>query len=225
MYARQAGPNVPGRSATILTARLLVCTEFVDEFPELEEIYSVVLGPRTSTGATQTATPPTVSTLPNPRQSATPTSASLQSPLVATSVPWTPGSLQSGTEIVSPPKRRRTNETTSDKGWFDVEGDANSSLYLPPPFQIPTTGFERSQSGHEDAIESLLRAADCCEPLPTGVASFPEGQEKLRPQRGDLHTKSRAWLHGNIQEVCLMRYWIDDLSRWVTIFCRSIGSS
>ncbi|PVH73459.1 hypothetical protein DL98DRAFT_351011, partial [Cadophora sp. DSE1049] len=169
-----------------------LCSEFVDELPELEEIYSVVPKPRTPIATSTTTTRPTQ---PTPTGSATPVSTSLQDSFLASSSVWTPRSLYSGTQITSPTKRRRTNETSSDNGWPSADTNVDSSIYLPSSFHERTTSFQEPQFGHEDAIDSLLRAADFSEQAVSEEVVFTS------PQR-------------NVQEACLMRYFIDELACW-----------
>lgn len=172
-----------------------VCSEFVDELPELDEIYSTTPNPKPKVAATTSVD---VTTPQNP--AAASPAGSL---VVASNVPndpgldpWKPRSLYSS-QPAGPPvvtsriKRRRTNE--SDRASFQLVG------------QSPTLSsfHDRSQSfagsvRTEDAIDSLLRAADFSE------QPFAEVQPDT----------PGVWPHASIQEACLMRYFIDELACW-----------
>ena len=201
-------------AGTLLTEYGLVCSEFVDEIPELDEIY--LSNPKTKVAPTpDTATPPQsrhAASVTSPTGSAAVASIGSDEPTFETS--WTPRSLQSPTQITSPFKRRRTND--SDRVSFASIGQPSPTLshYGKGP------SFEDSSPARgEDAIDSLLRAADFSEQGPDQSTLF-ESPSKI--QRSPLATSPGAgvvWPHANVQEACLMRYFIDELACWV---CSSI---
>jgi len=191
-----------------------LCSEFVDELPELEEQYSVVPKPKTPIAISTTATPPTQST---PTGSATPVSTNQDNSYLASSSLWTPRSLFSVTQVRSPTKRRRTNETSSDSGWPPANAHEESSLYLPSSFHERATSFEEAQFGHEDAIDSLLRAADFSEQAVNEEVAFTSPQSQIRTQSRVANDAPRAWSLGSVQEACLMRYFIDELACWLDL--------
>ncbi|KAH7417794.1 hypothetical protein BKA64DRAFT_612527 [Cadophora sp. MPI-SDFR-AT-0126] len=188
-----------------------LCSEFVDELPELEEIYSAVPKPRTPIASYTTATPPNQ---PTPTGSATPVTTTLQDSLFASSSEWTPRSLYSGTQITSPTKRRRTDGPSSDNGWPATNTNVESSVYMPSSFHERTTSFQEAQFGHEHAIDSLLRAADFSEQAVIEEISFTSPRSQTRAQVRVPYDTPRAWTQGNVQEACLMRYFIDELACW-----------
>lgn len=183
----------------------------MDEFPELEEIYSVVLKPKTL-GATSTRP-----SQPTPTGSAI-SPSSLQDQFLAPSSAWSPRSLYSGTKITSPSKRRRTNETSSENGWTSPDPNDHSSHYLSPSFLAKPASLEQSTFAHEDPIDSLLRAADFSEKVVNEEVVFTSPQSQVGTQTRVPYNTPRAWSHGNVQEACLMRYFIDELACWVHTF-------
>jgi len=127
-------------AGTLLTEYGLVCSEFVDEIPELDEIY--LSNPKTKVAPTpDTATPPQsrhAASVTSPTGSAAVASIGSDEPTFETS--WTPRSLQSPTQITSPFKRRRTND--SDRVSFASIGQPSPTLpgekmQLTPYFELP----------------------------------------------------------------------------------------
>ena len=139
--------------------------------------------------APDAVTPPS-----KPAESPT-TSVAVVSTLSEDPASWTPRSLYSAPPPVAIPsgKRRRTNE--SDGTSFISVGQS--------PGIISYHGRTQSFTGSartEDAIDSLLRAADFSE------QPFPEVQPDT----------PGVWPHASVQEACLMRYFIDELACWVS---------
>jgi hypothetical protein len=186
----------------------IVCTDFVDELPELDEIYSA--NPRG-----KPATVPIAATTPQSRPSPS-TSIVVASITSEDPAPWTPRSLYSGTKVVtSRIKRRRTNES-SDRASFH-------SLVQSPDivsYHERTGSFEGSPPRREDAIDSLLRAADYSEQGVTPTANLfatpSQSQVSVQPFPDVQPDTPGVWPHANVQEACLMRYFIDELACWVS---------
>jgi hypothetical protein len=197
-----------------LTERGLVCSEFVDELPELDEIY--VTNPKPKAAATsETATPLQSQLTTSPAGSAVVASIASDEPTQPPFEPssWTPQSYQSPTQVSSPFKRRRTNDT--DLTSFASVGQPSpvlSRFGKGPGFEdaSPTPGRG------EDAIDSLLRAADFSEQGPDQSALF-ESPSKVQesPFAVSSSDGGGVWPHANVQEACLMRYFIDELACWV----------
>jgi hypothetical protein len=181
----------------------------VDELPELDEIYSV--NPKTKAAAASEAiTPQSIHDNSPTGSAATTLNPSDDVAFAQQSSAWTPRSLYSGIQITSPPKRRRTNE--SDRSSHST---GNPSTFV--PFHRRTDSFEASPIRQEDAIDSLLRAADFSDQGvdQTGLLSSPQ-YGHLLAYGGIQHDTPGAWPHVNIQEACLMRYFIDELACWVS---------
>jgi len=186
----------------------------VDELPELDEIY--LTNPKPKPAATsETATPPQSRLASSPAGSAAVASIVSDGPSQPPFEPssWTPRSYQSPTEVASPFKRRRTNDT--DLTSFASVGQPSpvlSRFGKAPGFEAssPTSGKG------EDAIDSLLRAANFSQQRndqsklfqsPSKVQGSPFAVSS--PDAGGI------WPHSNVQEACLMRYFIDELACWV----------
>jgi hypothetical protein len=184
----------------------------VDELPELDEIY--LTNPKPKPAATsEAATPPQSRLASSPTGSAAVASATSDEPTQRPFEPesWTPTSYQSPTQVTSPFKRRRTNDT-----------DLTSFASVGQPSPILSRfgkgpGFENtSPGGSENAIDSLLRAADFSEQLPDQSSLF-QSSSKLHdsPFAASSPGDGGIWPHANVQEACLMRYFIDELACWV----------
>ncbi len=197
---------------TSLTRCRLVCSEFVDELPELDEIYLAHPKPKPA-AASEPKTPPQNKLTDSPSGSAVVASSTSDEPTQPPYEPssWTPQSYQSPNQVTSAFKRRRTNDT--DLTSFASVGQPSPVLsrYRRNPHfgdSSPTPG--------RDAIDSLLRAADFSEQGPDQSSLF-QSPSKVHespfavasPDDGGL------WPHTNVQEACLMRYFIDELACWV----------
>jgi hypothetical protein len=191
--------------AVELTNYRPVCSEFVDELPELDEIYST--NPKDKVAVPSDAVTPQSRRVDSPTGS---TAASIHSEdptFAAQSSAWTPRSLYSATQIASPSKRRRTND--SDRSSF--HSPSNPSFI---PFHQRSHSFVSSPPiRQEDAIDSLLRAADFSEQGGANQSSILDS-----PSHGQLqpYDTPGIWPHADIQEACLMRYFIDELACWVS---------
>jgi hypothetical protein len=192
-----------------------VCSEFVDELPELDEIY--LTNPKPKPGVTpETATPPQSQLTSSPAGSAAVASVASDGPPQPPFEPasWTPQSYQSPTQATTSFKRRRTNDT--DLTSFASVGQPSPVLSRfgkgPRPSFVassPTPG------GGEDAIDSLLRAADFSQ---QGLDQSNLFQSPSKVQQSPFAISSPdsgVWPHANVQEACLMRYFIDELACWV----------
>lgn len=203
---------------SILTAGPLVCTDFVDELPELEEIYSVNTTPK-----------PRV-VLASDAIVATPKSLAPDSPSCSTAVfsansddLTPPPSLYSGAQVLtSRTKRRRTNESERSSLHFNSQAS--------PAQEVETLSYHgRTQSldgapaiqEEEDGINSLLKAAyfsdedanqavSLISPPPQDTGQyFPTPTQEAQPDTPGI------WPQASVQEACLMRYFIDELACWV----------
>lgn len=186
-----------------------ICSEFVDELPELDEIYSV--NPKAKQAAS-------ITTTPQSRQAESP-AASIAALSNASNTSEDPALIQSASlttrstfdrQFASPGKRRRTNE--SDRSSFHSISQTSGKFATYPQ---TTSGFAGSPIRHENAIDSLLRAADYSDQsnLPTDILSSPS-QAHISPYSEIDHSTPRAWPQVGIQEACLMRYFIDELACW-----------
>ena len=190
-----------------------VCSEFVDELPELDEIYLANPKPKV-VPVSNTVTPPQSRLTSSPTGSAALSSVASDEPKQPPFEPssWTPRSYQSPTQVTSPSKRRRTNDTEVTS--FASVGPASPVLSRygkGPSFDAssPTSGRG------EDAIDSLLRAADFPQ---QGIGQSGLFQSPSKVQESPFTVSSPGtgvWPHENIQEACLMRYFIDELACWV----------
>ena len=190
---------------------VLVCSEFVDELPELDEIYVTNPEPQVSLNS-ETATPHI------PPQ-ARPTSSPAGPVAVESAVPddttfdtsWTPQSFQSPTQVTSPFKRRRTNDT--DITSFASVGQTSPSR---GHYSIGPTCESSTRVRGEDAIDSLLRAADLSEQRQARSNLLDSSSNvRISPFASSPVDPGGVWPHTNIQEACLMRYFIDELACWV----------
>ena len=180
----------------------------MDELPELDEIYAT--NPK-SRGTTAADTP-------------TPQSRPVQSPVGSVALSsiasedfggqsaWTPRSLYPGTTITSPSKRRRTNDS-----------DTSSFHQVPSitPFHGGPESLKASPARQEDAIDSLLRAADFSEQevQQGNILSSPSNTQVFPYTEFQPETPG-VWPHATLQEACLMRYFIDELACWVSPILR-----
>ncbi|KAN0093566.1 hypothetical protein V8E51_016750 [Hyaloscypha variabilis] len=190
-----------------------ICSEFVDELPELDEIY--VTNPKPKPVATsETATPPKTGIASSPAGSVAVASIVSDGPTQPPFEPssWTPRSYQSPTDAASPFKRRRTNDT--DLTSFASVGQPSpvlSRFGKAPAFEASSPISGRG----EDAIDSLLRAADFSQQGNDHSALF---QSPSKAQESPFAVSSPdaggIWPHTNVQEACLMRYFIDELACW-----------
>ncbi|TVY14450.1 hypothetical protein LARI1_G007024 [Lachnellula arida] len=193
-----------------------VCSQFVDELPELHEIYSTT--PKSEQAAsvttpqqsrhTETESPAASLTAPSNLSAISEDFGGAQS---ASS--WIPRSALSETQLTSPAKRRCSNK--SDRSSFRSLSQTSGILSTYPQ---STSSFAGSPIGHGDAIDSLLRAADYSDhhrARQPEVLSSPQ-QTQISPYNEIVHSPSmsRAWPEVRIQEACLMRYFIDELACW-----------
>lgn len=183
----------------------IVCSEFVDELPELEEVYS--------TASTAKANTALVADTPRNLPADSPSdSIAVISTVSDDLTPWNVQSLYSGPQAAtSPAKRRRTNDTDRQSA-FDPD-------YGGLQYHARAQSFNGSSSvREEDAIDSLLRAADFSEQAVDSTenllhhSSHDSGQSFTIQRQPDT---PGVWPHTNIQEACLMRYFIDELACWV----------
>ena len=192
-----------------------VCSEFVDELPELDEIY--LTNPKPKPGVTpETATPPQSQLTSSPAGSAAVASVASDGPTQPPFEPasWTPQSYQSPTQVTTPFKRRRTNDT--DLTSFASVGQPS------PVLSRFGKGPRPSFVACEDAIDSLLRAADFSQ---QGIDQSNLFQSPSKVQQSPFAISSPdsgVWPHTNVKEACLMRYFIDELACWV---CPPLESS
>ncbi|TVY34701.1 hypothetical protein LOCC1_G006819 [Lachnellula occidentalis] len=191
-----------------------VCSQFVDELPELREIYSTT--PKSEQVAASVATPQPSRHAETESPAASTTAPSNLSAISenfggAQSAPWIPRSALSETQLTSPPKRRCSNR--SDRSSFHSPSQTSGILSTYPR---STSSFAGSPIGHGDAIDSLLRAADYSDhhrPHHPKSLGSPQ-QTQVSPYDEIDQSISRAWPEVRIQEACLMRYFIDELACW-----------
>ncbi len=177
----------------------------MDERPELDEIYSNVTTSSDHTSPlSRTGQSPALST-------GVALAVSAEEPAAAhDAVSWSPQSLHHGSLTTSPVKRRRTNDSASTQSLRSP---------LQPGFLLYHVGTEGGQSPsleHESTIESLLRAADLADHgfHQTNLFNSPV-QEDGHPYVAARQTPTNYWPHVDVQEACLMRYFVDNLACWV----------
>jgi hypothetical protein len=178
----------------------------VDERPELDEIYSNVTTSSDHTSpVSRTGESPSVAagaTLP----------VSLEGPApIIDAATWSPQSLYDGSQNSSPAKRRRTNESASTQSFQSPIQASGFHLY-----HVNTDGIGSPSLEQESNIESLLRAADIADHgfHHGGLLSSPL-QEEVQPYLADCQSPGDFWPDVDVQEACLMRYFIDNLACWV----------
>jgi hypothetical protein len=177
----------------------------VDERPELDEIYTNV-----TTSSDQTS--PLSRTGQSPAQSTEVPLATSSEELIPVNnaVLWSPQSLCDGSQTISPTKRRRTNESASTQS---LRSPTQPGFLL---YHVGTEGAASPSLQHESTIESLLRAADLADDgfHQTGPLSSPI-QDDVHPYLAASQTPTNYWPHVDVQEACLMRYFVDNLACWV----------
>lgn len=87
------------------------------------------------------------------------------------------------------------------------------------PHHVRATSFQGSPIRQLDAIDSLLRAADFSEQaVDQGVSqdtvSFSPSYSETQAHGGAHYGTPQTWPQVNVQEACLMRYFIDELACW-----------
>ncbi|KFY90556.1 hypothetical protein V500_05116 [Pseudogymnoascus sp. VKM F-4518 (FW-2643)] len=165
-----------------------ICTEFVDELPELCEIYATDRKPKGPADiATSRPKPPS---LPSPAAPAAVASITLED-LTYTTL-WTPYSLYSGTDAPTRTQRRRASDTDRSSSHSTAQS-AGELAYLGR-----TQGFEGASPATsvrgEDAIDFLLRAADYSKNGPSLSQSQAESLPKVVPDTPGV------WPHASLLE-------------------------
>jgi hypothetical protein len=130
---------------------------------------------------------------------------------VADVVSWSPQSLYHGSQAASPSKRRRTNDSASTQS---LRSPLHPEFLL---YHVESEGPTTPSLEHESTIESLLRAADLADHgfHQTHLLSSPI-QDDGHPYLSASQTPTNSWPHVNVQEACLMRYFVDNLACWVS---------
>jgi hypothetical protein len=181
----------------------------VDEGPELDEIYTTV------TASSDKASPPTETV-------ASPTLSSGLAQTIPSEDPnsavdhvttWSPQSLYSDTQIASPIKRRRTNESGSVHSYHSSISGHVPGLH---GYHVVPESPSNHSLEQESNIESLLRAADLAD------HDFHNSAILGSPIQGGSQNYAAVsqspesyWPGVGVQEACLMRYFIDELACWV----------
>jgi len=178
----------------------------VDERPELDEIYSNV-----TTSSDQTSPLSRAGQSPTLSTGVAPAVTSEESAAVADVVSWSPQSLYHGSQAASPSKRRRTNDSASTQS---LRSPLQPEFLL---YHVESEGPTTPSLEHESTIESLLRAADLADHgfHQTHLLSSPI-QDDGHPYLSASQTPTNSWPHVNVQEACLMRYFVDNLACWVS---------
>ncbi|RFU23792.1 hypothetical protein B7463_g12547, partial [Scytalidium lignicola] len=204
-----------------------ICSEFVDETPELEEIYQKVsngqtcpvsyssgslyyLG-RTTTTARSIDHRVSVNQDHDTSQWSPPTATiSTEGPVFTTdSNIWSAGSVHVSTQLGSPDTPRSRSGHASEA----------TSFHSPNSFESThdtTRTFDSSiHTPNENSIASLLRAADLSDihgfqPHHSITSSLNSGNT----QGVAGPSIPKCWPHLNVQEACLTRYFIDNLACW-----------
>ncbi len=188
----------------------------MDELPELEEIYSVNPPPKANLKV--------VSTL----DVTTSRSLAAESPSGSTGIlstvsgedltPRTPKTLYGTQDISSPTKRRRTNESEGPLFPSDDQATPGQIAAVLAYHERAQSFDSTSQVPDEDAIDSLLKAADLCDhgADQTVVLHHPAHQDTGQSYPIEVQPETPGvWPHASVQEACLMRYFIDELACWV----------
>lgn len=200
-----------------------ICTQFVDELPELAEIYSV-----NPTTVPKTKPAATASHVHAPR-SPPPESPSCSTAVFSISsdhpTPGTTPPLQLGSRAATPrTKRRRTNDSESSSSFHSLNATSPLQFFgVLPHHQVATQGLGESPLVPDEevvGIDSLLKAADFSEHGTNQAAGLIDlafqdpGPSFATPGREVQPETPGVWPHANIQEACLMRYFIDELACW-----------
>ncbi|KAF8852790.1 hypothetical protein BDZ45DRAFT_729958 [Acephala macrosclerotiorum] len=194
-----------------------LCSDFVDELPDLEEIYTTNPDPKLKDASVSDNTTPRNLPLGSPSGSIAAVTSAASDDLT----PWTPRSLYSTAQVVaSPIKRRRTNESYASSFHPSIHTPLGQTE--PSPDEV-LTFHERSQSfgdllgSDEDAIDCLLKAADLSEQGTNQALTLLDPPNQTPPQSFATEIQPETpgvWPHANVQEACLMRYFIDELACW-----------
>jgi hypothetical protein len=182
----------------------------VDERPELDEIYTTV------TSISEQTIPPSGTTGVSPALSSGLTrTVSLDDPVsISDHVTWSPQSLYSEPQLRSPIKRRRTNESrASIHSYHSQDQGHDPGLLLYRVESAPTSG---QPLDHETSIESLLRAADLADHGFNESAILDSSiNDNLNSYENIGQSPQSWWPDLDVQEACLLRYFVDDLACWV----------
>jgi hypothetical protein len=137
---------------------------------------------------------------------------------------WSSPSAYSETQLVSPVKRRRTNDSDAALSHTSAGDLFVSSLHQygvsvsSDPNSVSVPGLD-----HSSSLESLLRAADLADNSvafpPTSASAILSptlnGARLSFADGGGLgDSPASVWPDVDLQEACLMRYWIDELACW-----------
>jgi hypothetical protein len=209
---------------SVLKVVCLVCTEFVDELPELEEIYSVnptAKGKTISASEEIIATPQSLP--PGSPDCSTAIFSTISDELTPRSVPRTPLLLYSSTQVVtSRTKRRRTNDSARSSSFHSLNPvDPGEVVEAQLCREKSRTIDESALLSDEDGIDSLLKAADFSNHSTNQTTNTintraqNSGQYFTSPGQEVTPETPGIWPHANVQEACLMRYFIDELACWV----------
>ncbi|KAH8812393.1 hypothetical protein F5884DRAFT_750703 [Xylogone sp. PMI_703] len=206
-----------------------ICSEFVDETPELEEIYQKASYDENNLpvsygssslyfhGETPNIAKPAVSHISVNQDHSTsqwnPPATNVATKDHVTTIDssiWSSAPANVSVHLGSPDTSRSLSAHTSDA----------TSFHSPPSFNSPqataTGTFDTSfRATQENSIDSLLRAADLSDIhgfTPQGVISSPLDSENARSSSGP--GALGYWPRANLQEACLTRYFIDNLACW-----------
>lgn len=177
----------------------------MDERPELDEIYSNV-----TTNSDQTSPLSRTGQSPAPSAEVAQAVAPDRPVPVNDAVAWTPECLYNGTQTTSPTKRRRTNDSVSTQS---LRSPIQPGFLL---YHVGTEGAASPSLEHESTIESLLRAADLADHgfHQSGLLGSPI-EDDVDHYLASSQTPTNYWPHVDVQEACLMRYFVDNLACWV----------
>lgn len=198
----------------------VVCSEFVDELPELDETYSI--DPCWGKGIYSNATKDIVPRVLSPVASIVACSIDSddRSP-PGSSLAWNPRIDNTSVPEFPASKRRKTNDT-------EISSSFHSTRSLTPILNPSdrTPGFESSPGRRETSGNSLLRATyteQTLSPEVNHTSSSPQLQ--IQALGSTAPSTPGVWPHVDLQEACLIRYFIDELACWVRCVSQAADES
>jgi hypothetical protein len=142
--------------------------------------------------------------------------AALIIPHPAPSEPPTPRSHTATDQLPSPTKKRRIEGAPLQYStYYHCSPDATSSILAPSPHASVHSGPSPTPSGAFASRRSARLSDDhgsFSSDFLSRHASFGSNGPPLSPR---FWRQQPAWPQVDLQEACLMRYWVENLARWV----------
>jgi len=189
---------------------VLASFEYIDETPELANYYAqdCLSGPELGlVGRDRSAS------------SSSDAAAALIIPHTVPSEPPTPTQTprsHTGTEpLASPTKRRRIDDLPLQfSTYYHGSPDASSALTYSPHTSIHG-GPSPSSSGPLGPLIGSARLSDDQNALGTDFLTRQTSYGSSGPLSPRFWRQQPAWPQVDLQEACLMRYWVEHIARWV----------